>query len=90
MAIPDIAVGDRITDVAAAGAPRRFMRAVLGNRKATAGALILLVMAFVAAFPGLIAPDDPHAAIYAQNAGPSSAHLLGTTQLGQDVFSQLV
>jgi peptide/nickel transport system permease protein len=38
----------------------------------------------------LIAPDDPHAAIYAQNAGPSSAHLLGTTQLGQDVFSQLI
>ena len=47
-------------------------------------------MAFVAAFPGLIAPDDPQAAIYAQNAGPSSAHLLGTTQLGQDVFSQLI
>jgi peptide/nickel transport system permease protein len=48
------------------------------------------VIAFVAAFPGLIAPDDPHAAIYAQNAGPSSAHLLGTTMLGQDVFSQLI
>ena len=63
---------------------------MLGNRKATVGAVILLVMAFVAAFPGLIAPDDPQAAIYAQNAGPSSAHLLGTTQLGQDVFSQLI
>ncbi len=44
----------------------------------------------MAAFPGLIAPDDPQAAAYAQNAGPSSAHLLGTTQLGQDVFSQLI
>ncbi len=66
------------------------LRAVLGNRKATVGAVILLVMAFVAAFPGLIAPDDPQAAIYPQNLGPSSAHLLGTTQLGQDVFSQLI
>lgn len=71
-------------------APRRFLRAVLGNRKATAGAVILLVLVFVAAFPGLIAPDNPQAVAYAQDAGPSSAHLLGTTQLGQDVFSQLV
>ena len=71
MAIPDISIGDSITDIAATSAPRRFIRAVLGNRKATVGALILLVMLFVAAFPGLVAPDDPHAAVYAQNAGPS-------------------
>jgi peptide/nickel transport system permease protein len=90
LAIPDIAVADSITDIDATGASRRFLHAVLGNRKAAAGAVILLVMAFVAAFPGLIAPDDPQAAIYAQSAGPSSAHLLGTTQLGQDVFSQLI
>jgi peptide/nickel transport system permease protein len=69
---------------------RRFVRSVLGNRKALVGAVILAVMAFVAAFPGLIAPYDPQAAIYAQNQGPSSAHLLGTTQLGQDVLSQLI
>jgi len=71
-------------------APRRFLRAVLGNRKATAGALILLVIVFVAAFPGLIAPDRPQASVYSPNLGPSSAHLLGTTQIGQDVFSQLI
>ena len=52
--------------------------------------MILLVICFVAAFPGLIAPDNPHAAIYASDAGPSAKHLLGTTQLGQDVFSQLI
>ena len=69
---------------------RRLVGAVLGNRKATVGVAILLVIAFAAAFPGLIAPDDPQAAIYPQNLGPSSAHLLGTTQLGQDVFSQLI
>jgi peptide/nickel transport system permease protein len=90
MATGDIAINEGITDVEVTRAPRRFMRAVLGNRKAAVGAVILLVVAFVAAFPGLIAPDDPQAAIYAQNAGPSSGHLLGTTQLGQDVFSQLI
>jgi peptide/nickel transport system permease protein len=72
------------------GTPRRLVRAMLRNRKATAGALILLLMAFAAAFPGVIAPDDPQAPIYPPNLGPSTAHLLGTTSLGQDVFSQLI
>jgi peptide/nickel transport system permease protein len=52
--------------------------------------LILFVVVFVAAFPGLIAPDNPQASLYAPNLGPSSRHLLGTTQIGQDVFSQLI
>jgi peptide/nickel transport system permease protein len=72
------------------GAATRLAGAILGNRKATVGTAILLLIAFVAAFPGLIAPDDPSAAVYAQNAGVSGSHLLGTTQLGQDVFSQLI
>jgi peptide/nickel transport system permease protein len=63
---------------------------VLGNRKAAAGGVILLVMVFVAAFPGLIAPDDPHATIFLPNLGSSSSHLFGTTSTGQDVFSQLI
>src|SRR5205085_10541564 len=88
--VADIALTDAATGVEVTGAPRRLIRAVLRNRKAVAGAVILLVMAFVAAFPGLIAPYNPQATIFAQNAGPSSAHLLGTTQIGQDVFSQLI
>ncbi|MGH2863308.1 MAG: ABC transporter permease [Solirubrobacteraceae bacterium] len=72
----------------AAGA--RFAAAIFSSPKATVGAAILLLVAFVAAFPGLVAPDSPTAAIYAQNAGASGAHLLGTTQLGQDVLSQLI
>ena len=70
--------------------PRRFTRAVLHNKKAMVGAVILLIMIFVAVFPGLIAPYDPQATVGPANASPSSSHLLGTTQLGQDVFSQLV
>jgi peptide/nickel transport system permease protein len=86
----DVAVTEVATGAEVGGAARGFARAVLRNRKAAAGTLILLVVVFVALFPGLVAPDDPHAIIYPPNAGPSSAHLLGTTQLGQDVFSQLV
>ena len=89
MAIPDIALAESPVQADKAP-PRRFVRAVLGNRKAVVGAVILLVIGFVAAFPGLIAPYDPHAVVGPQNVGPSSTYLLGTTQLGQDVFSQLV
>jgi peptide/nickel transport system permease protein len=89
-AASNVAIAEHPEDGEVTGAPRRFIRAVLGNRKAAVGALILLVIAFVAAFPGLIAPDDPQATIYPANLLPSSTHLLGTTQIGQDVFSQLI
>jgi peptide/nickel transport system permease protein len=69
---------------------RRLLRAITHNRKATIGAAILLLMIFIACFPGLIAPDDPQATNYAPNLGVTGAHLLGTTSTGQDVFSQLI
>jgi peptide/nickel transport system permease protein len=89
-AASNVAITERPSDSEVTRAPRRFIRAVLRNRKAVAGAVILLVMVFVAAFPGLIAPYDPQATVGLPNASPSSAHLLGTTQLGQDVLSQLI
>ena len=83
--VPEGAPTGRSTDAA-----QRLTRAVLRNRKATVGLVLLLVISFVAAFPGLIARDDPQAPLYDQQAGSSAAHLLGTTQVGQDVFAQLV
>jgi peptide/nickel transport system permease protein len=90
MAVTDIALAEQPADAQMARAPRRFIRAVLGNRKAMVGVVILVAMVFVSAFPGLIAPYDPHAAVGLPNATPSSAHLLGTTNLGEDVLSQLI
>jgi peptide/nickel transport system permease protein len=87
--IPDIPLSEDAAQVQTRPG-RRFIRAVLGNRKATAGAVILLIVVFVAVFPGLIAPYNPQATIFPPNLGPSSRHLLGTTQIGQDVFSQLI
>jgi peptide/nickel transport system permease protein len=68
----------------------RMARAVTANRKATAGALLLLLFILVAAFPGVIAHDDPNAEVYPRLLGPSAQHLLGTTALGQDMFAQVV
>jgi peptide/nickel transport system permease protein len=89
-AASNVAIAEPSPDTEERAEPRRFVRAVLGNRKAVAGAVILLVIVFVAVFPGLIAPDNPQAPLYPPNLSPSGSHLLGTTQLGQDVFSQLI
>jgi peptide/nickel transport system permease protein len=89
MAVVDVAQAEQ-ADVSEVTGGGRFLRAVLRNRKATVGAVILLVMAFVAAFPGLLAPYDPHVISFPPSEGPSSAHPLGTTSIGQDVLSQLI
>jgi peptide/nickel transport system permease protein len=68
----------------------RIGRAVRSNRKATAGTVLLVIFILVALFPGLIAHDNPSADVYAPHLGLSSAHLLGTTAYGQDMWAQLV
>jgi peptide/nickel transport system permease protein len=65
-------------------------RAMLSNRKAMAGAVLLAMFALVGLFAGWIAPYPPQADLFGQILGPSRAHLLGTTGNGQDIFSQLV
>src|SRR6516164_5569600 len=71
-------------------AGRRVWRAVRRNRKAATGGVLLLLFCLIALFPGVIAKDSPTAEIYPKNLGPSSAHLFGTTGLGQDIFAQVV
>jgi peptide/nickel transport system ATP-binding protein/peptide/nickel transport system permease protein len=65
-------------------------RAISRNKKAVAGAFILLVFTVIALFPGQIAPYDGQAEIFRPALPPSWHHLLGTTALGQDIFSQLI
>ncbi|HKR71558.1 MAG TPA: ABC transporter permease [Streptosporangiaceae bacterium] len=76
--------------IAGARSIRRMARAITANRKATAGAVLLLFFILIATFPGVIAHDDPNAQVYTRLLGVSSRHLLGTTALGQDMFAQLV
>jgi peptide/nickel transport system permease protein len=76
--------------ITGARAMRRMARAVTSNRKATVGASLLVFFLLVAAFPEFIARDNPNAEIYPRFLPISSSHLLGTTALGQDMFSQVV
>jgi peptide/nickel transport system permease protein len=68
----------------------RFTKALRANRKATAGTIILAVFTLLALFPGVIARDSPSADSYTPRLSVSTAHLFGTNQYGQDLFSQIV
>jgi peptide/nickel transport system permease protein len=55
------------------------------------GVSILAFFALVAIFGPLVAPYDPTAFFVGRPMGaPTAQHWLGTTQLGQDIFSQLL
>jgi len=69
-------------------AARQFIRR---QPLGTAGLVIVLVMFAAGAFAGWIAPYDPEANDFAaMMEAPSWGHLLGTDQLGRDIFSRLV
>lgn len=65
------------------------MRALL-TRRAQVGLGIIGAFVLLAIFGPLLSPYDPTLSTSAVMQGPSGAHLLGTTELGQDVLSQLL
>jgi len=69
--------------------PRAWLEAILRDRTATGGALLLLFFVLVAvAGPMLV--GDPTALVGIPLQPPSVAHWLGTTGQGQDVLAQTV
>jgi peptide/nickel transport system permease protein len=67
---------------------RRFRR----HRLAVAGLLVITIFIFMGIFAAVIAPYDPikDQDPYTKNAPPSPGHLLGTDEIGRDVFSRLL
>jgi peptide/nickel transport system permease protein len=62
------------------------------NRKALVGLILFGITCLVALFPGLFTTDHTPDVIgnFLPSLGPSTAHLLGTTSYGQDIYSQLI
>ena len=95
MSIPTTSEAGAITPsgpvgpVAGARAKRRNFRFV-SNPKAATGIFIILVYVVFAVIGPWIAPYDPDARSNDLVQGPSHAHWLGTTHLGQDILSQLL
>lgn len=66
---------------------RRFVR----HKLAVVGMLIVLVFIFLAIFATVIAPYDPYKqGLAPAYSNPSATHILGTDELGRDVFSRLL
>jgi peptide/nickel transport system permease protein len=70
-------------------ARRRRLRFV-ANPKAATGLVMMGIFIVLAVIGPWIAPFGPSDRIGIPNQGPSAAHWLGTTHLGQDIFSQLL
>jgi peptide/nickel transport system permease protein len=66
------------------------MRTLWASRRGRMALIVLGVFLFVAIFGSLLAPYDPEASSTDVLAAPSSEHWLGTTEVGSDVFSQLL
>jgi peptide/nickel transport system permease protein len=64
----------------------RFLRSTSGS----IGVTIVLFVVFVALFGRYVAPHDPNSPVGTPLASPSSGALLGTDDLGRDVFSRLL
>src|SRR5579859_5130200 len=60
------------------------------NRKVSFGLGILLLFVLVAIFGPILLTKDPNAFSTDILSAPSATHWLGTTQTGQDVFTQVV
>lgn len=58
--------------------------------KVIAGMVILGIFLLLMVIGPFIEPYNPSSPLFLQNLPPSSAHWLGTTELGQDIFSQLL
>jgi peptide/nickel transport system permease protein len=67
---------------------RRFL--FLRNPKAATGLILLGLYVLIGIIGPWIAPYDPDARSNDLVGGPSAQHWLGTTHIGQDIFSQLL
>ncbi|MBI5439887.1 MAG: ABC transporter permease [Deltaproteobacteria bacterium] len=74
-----------------ASGTKRFLRVFLGRKVVAAGALVIGLLGFTAAFAPLLAPQDPYEQhLMSATQGPSGEHLLGTDPLGRDVLSRII
>jgi peptide/nickel transport system permease protein len=69
----------------------RLARSIAGNPLAMIGALIVATLVLFAIFAPVIAPQSPFAQDLAERLKPpSSAHWMGTDELGRDIWSRVV
>jgi peptide/nickel transport system permease protein len=70
--------------------PLAIWRAMTTSPRVALGSAIVGFFIAVGLFGPFFMPYDPNATSHLFIASPSAAHLLGTTVVGQDIFSQLI
>ncbi|MHB1986384.1 MAG: ABC transporter permease [Acidimicrobiales bacterium] len=76
--------------LASLGAKRPRAMRFPRSPKVIAGLVIVMIFALLTLVGPWIAPYNPNSTAFVPNLHPSAAHWLGTTSLGQDIFSQLL
>jgi oligopeptide/dipeptide ABC transporter ATP-binding protein len=90
VAIRSAALAEAETTADLVDGPSRLWRRLLHSPLTCAGLIVTLVFLVLAVIGPWIAPYDPSTVSNSATAAPSFAHWLGTTQNGQDVFSQML
>ena len=86
MPVPPVTVDDIVTDT-----PRRRFRHANGTTIiGIIGLVIVVALILIAIFAPFIAPYDPTERVGRPFSVPSAVHPLGTNDIGQDLFSELV
>jgi peptide/nickel transport system permease protein len=67
-----------------------FLKAFLRNRKAAFGVAIVLFYALIALAAPIITSHDPGKRVARPHQPPSIEHVMGSTRMGRDVYTQLV
>lgn len=69
----------------------RTLRRFLHHKLALVGAIILILMGFIAIFAPLLAPYNPNAIdLLKVNQGPTAQNLMGTDAVGRDTLSRAI
>ena len=91
MSAPGVAIP---TTVAGTRLPRTrggtLVSVCFGTPSAVIGTMLLATIVFVALFGTVIAPYDPREVVARPYLAPSAAHWLGTNDIGQDIFSEVL
>jgi peptide/nickel transport system permease protein len=71
---------------------RNLKRFLIGNRLNLIGVIIVAVFFFLSLFGEAVSPHDPYQQDITNSKflAPSTSHLLGTDELGRDVFSRIL
>lgn len=70
---------------------KNFFSALISNKAALLGLIIILILIFVALFGKFLMPYDPYTGELSQSLqSPSAAHFFGTDEQGRDIFSRVI